>query len=190
MKIHQIQVKKNKDLKYLIKIVSNFGQNNELNTGDIISVTDTTSNIVEHNGKYYALRDFEQLIITNEDGYELRIDDYHYIDFKNVENLQYETMTITKPLISGCKIQRVGSDTKGIVVDKPFDDGKYNTFGVQYYQANNDLSPIIVGNDEEWYSIDTTRICILAPIEKVKYIVFNNDINNDFKVKSIQSLLA
>ena len=67
---------------------------------------------------------------------------------------------------------------------------KYNTFGFQYYQANNDLSPVMVGSDEEWYSIDTTRICILLPIEKVKSIIFNNDMDNDFKVRHIQSLLA
>ena len=87
--------------------MSNFGQETELAEGDIITVTDTTTNIIDYKGKYYALRDFEQLVITNEDGYELRIDDYKYIiDFTDVENLQYETMTITKPLISGCKIQR------------------------------------------------------------------------------------
>lgn len=191
MKVQRVPVKKNKELKYLRKAVSNFGQETELAEGDIITVTDTTTNIIDYKGKYYALRDFEQLVITNEDGYELRIDDYKYIiDFTDVENLQYETMTITKPLISGCKIQRKGSDIKGIIVDKPIEDGKYNTFGFQYYQANNDLSPVMVGSDEEWYSIDTTRICILLPIEKVKSIIFNNDMDNDFKVRHIQSLLA
>lgn len=122
-----------------------------------------------------------QVIVTNEQGIELIERDYLYIDFNNVDDIKdYETVTIAKNISEiDCKIKRVYTDThvEGYTVEKTVEDYNSDTFGYVYKLPNGGISPIQIGSisSNEWMSIDSKVVLVLKPIEKIKFILTNEN---------------
>ncbi|HMT01978.1 MAG TPA: hypothetical protein PKD00_01495 [Burkholderiales bacterium] len=194
MKVVVVPTQRNSQRKFLRRIknsLDRFISSNDIEIGKIVSVENTTGNTFNYNSNYYTLNDFEQIILTNSNGYELELEDYDYIIFnaEYLRNIETENFSVTKPFIPGCKIERKGPDkTKGVVVEKPFEDNNEYTFGCQYQLLDNSWSAVIVGRYDEWDSVDTMFKCRLTPLTKIKYIMSQN-YNNDEKIEKIKDCL-
>lgn len=157
---------------------------NNIAVGDIIrldyNLQDTT---FKYDTNFYTTNDFVKVEITNnnDENIKLSLEDYYYIDFtEDISNLEYELVTITKPMIPGCIIKRNGKEEiVGKVVEKPVEDYNFNTYAYRYKKPDGSWSDVRIGVYNEWYSVDVMTMMILTKIEKIKYILKSNNIEKN-----------
>lgn len=151
---------------------------NNIEINSIIKLnTNLSESTFEYEGNYYTTNDFIKIEIVDENDPTLKLLllDYDYVDFNNINDLEYEIVIVPKPLIPQCNIKRYDSSTFGIVCEKPVDDNNISTYAYKYKKADGSLSELRIGVEGEWYSIDTMNVMQLTKLEKIKYLLKQKD---------------
>jgi len=162
---------------------------NNIKIKDIIyldnNLVDTT---FSYKGNYYTTNDFLKVEITNDNDPSLKLQesDYHYIDFNNISDLEYEIVTITKPMIPGCTIRKYDNrEIVGIICEKPVEDYNFSTYAYKYKTSNGSFSDIRIGVENEWFSNDIMSVMQLTKLEKIKYLLSHQDDNTLEKIYKV-----
>lgn len=162
--------------------------------GDVIKLDyDLKDTTFKYKDNYYTANDFVKIEITNnnDENIKLFIDDYNYINFteNDISNLEYEIVTITKPMIPGCAIKRNGKEVVfGEIVKKAVEDYNFSTYAYKYKKPDGSWSDIRIGVYNEWYSVDVINVMILTKLEKIKYILRSNN-NTEDKLSEIYKVV-
>lgn len=157
------------------------GDTSKIELNEYIVTHIDTNSVFLYNGEYFHKNDFNEVIICDENNYELIDDHYNYITPENISIIppitDVEYVNITMPVYKvGCRIKRknlLENADEYIVIEKPINDGNFDTFA---YRREGVLE-IITGtvSSDDFYSLSMETVVKFKTIDIIKFLLMQNN---------------